>query len=134
MFSCRILQISITWSFTNVNRVFGQWVLFINYYKLWYKIDQVHAYTLICANNKIINSSIKYVIANNYKFDLENSVIKSLIFKNVSGEGANPYRTYPHSELCASVKPAVSYKCLHITTVLAKPCLRKLACQFEHWG
>ena len=101
--------------------MFGQWVLFINYYKLWYKIDQVHAYTLICANNKIINSSIKYVIANYYKFDLENSVNKSLFFKNFSGEGATPYRTYPHSELCASLKPTVSYKCLHITTVLATP-------------
>ena len=38
VFSCRILQISIILSFTNINRVFGQWVLFINYYKLWYYI------------------------------------------------------------------------------------------------
>ena len=38
VFSCRILQISIIWSFTNINRGFGQWVLFINYYKLWYYI------------------------------------------------------------------------------------------------
>ena len=38
VFSCRILQIFIICSFTNINRVFGQWVLFINYYKLRYNI------------------------------------------------------------------------------------------------
>ena len=34
-------------------------------------------------------------------------------------EGATPSRTYmyPHSALCASVKPMVSFRCLHITTV-----------------
>ena len=38
VFSCWILQISIIWSFTNINRMFGQWILFINYYKLRYYI------------------------------------------------------------------------------------------------
>ena len=78
-------------------------------YKNHSKIDQVYVYTLIYTNNSKINSSTKSIIANYCKFDLENSVNKSLFFKNFSGEGATPYHTYPHSELCASLKPMVSY-------------------------
>ena len=67
VYSCRILQISIIWSFTNINRVFSQWLI-INYgttYNLsfWYHTtkyinvlnnalqysDQVYA--LICTNH-----------------------------------------------------------------------------------
>ena len=43
-------------------------------------------------------------MANYYKFDLENSVNKSLSFKNSRGshpprEGVTPFCTYPHSAL-----------------------------------
>ena len=42
-------------------------------------------------------------MANYYKFDLENSVNKSLSFKNSRPppprEGVTPFRTYPHSAL-----------------------------------
>ena len=63
--------------------------------------------------NKQLNKIAKY-----YKFDLENSVNKSLFFKNFSGmapgtlpprEGAILSRTCPHSALCASVKPVPTH-------------------------
>ena len=69
--------------------------------------------------NKQLNKITKY-----YKFDLENSVNKPLLFKNFSGWPPGPpppVKPYTFIYKMSMVKPTVSFKCLHITTVLATP-------------